>query len=246
MWSNTGFVAKIESMGTLDGPGVRTVVFFGGCPLRCSYCHNPDLWKVKQDDKITVDELYEKVSRFVPFHGDKGGVTVSGGEPLSQPAFLANFFKKCQENGIHTTLDTSGFGNAKNFDEVLKYTDLVIFDLKEPNAFDYPKLTGVVKRVSDQFVEAVQRNNTPMWIRTVIVPGKNDTTHKMDEIAAVVNELNNVKRVQLLPYHTMGASKYEVLGIEYELEGVPAMSKEKINELFTYLQSNLNIYNDKQ
>lgn len=244
MWSNKGFVAKIESMGTLDGPGVRTVVFFGGCPLRCSYCHNPDFWKVNTDDEITTDELFAKVERFKPFHGQDGGVTVSGGEPLSQPAFLTSFFKKCQENGIHTTLDTSGFGNAKNFAEILKYTDLVIFDLKEPNAFDYPKLTGVVKRVSDQFVDAVQRSGNKMWIRTVIVPGKNDTLAKMDEIADVVNQLDNVEKVQLLPYHTMGASKYAELGIEYELEGVPAMSREKCDELMDYLKTKLNIYNN--
>ncbi len=241
-WSNTGFVSKIESMGTLDGPGVRTVVFFGGCPLRCSYCHNPDLWKTHEEDKITVDELFAKVKRFTSFHGKDGGVTVSGGEPLSQPAFLTNFLKKCQEDGIHTVVDTSGFGNAKYFDDILQYTDLAIFDLKEPNPFDYPKLTGVVKRVSDEFVDALQRNNTKMWVRTVIVPGKNDTFEKMDEIAAEINKMNNVERVQLLPYHTMGASKYEELGLEYELEGVPAMSKDKTDELFEYLKSQLNIY----
>ncbi len=241
-WSNTGFVSKIESMGTLDGPGVRTVVFFGGCPLRCSYCHNPDLWKTHEKDKITVDELFDKVNRFTSFHGEDGGVTISGGEPLSQPAFLTNFLKKCQENDIHTVLDTSGFGNAKNFDDILKYTDLVIFDLKEPNPFDYPKLTGVVKRISDEFVDALQRNETPMWIRTVIVPGKNDTFEKMDEIAHEVNKLRNVERVQLLPYHTMGNSKYKELGLDYELEGVPAMSKEKTEELYTYLKSKLDIY----
>lgn len=242
MWSNTGFVSKIESMGTLDGPGVRTVVFFGGCPLRCSYCHNPDFWKTSKDDKITVDELFAKVERFKPFHGNNGGVTVSGGEPLSQPQFLINFLKKCQENNIHTVIDTSGFGNAKKFDEILQYADLVIFDLKEPNPFDYPKLTGVVKRISDNFVEALQRNNTKMWVRTVIVPGKNDTFEKMDEIAAEVNKMKNVEKVQLLPYHTMGASKYDDLGLEYELEGVPAMSKEKTDELFAYLKTKLDIY----
>lgn len=241
-WSNTGFVSKIESMGTLDGPGVRTVVFFGGCPLRCSYCHNPDFWKTNDKDKITVDELFDKVSRFKAFHGKDGGVTVSGGEPLSQPAFLTNFFKKCQENGINTVLDTSGFGNAKRFDEVLEYTDMVIFDLKEPNPFDYPKLTGVSKRISDQFVDAVQKADKPMWIRTVIVPGRNDTVKKMDELAAEINKLKNVQRVQLLPYHTMGTSKYDDLGLEYPLEGVPAMNKEKLQELQEYLESQLTIF----
>lgn len=242
MWSNTGFVRKIESMGALDGPGLRTVVFFGGCPLRCSYCHNPDLWKTHEEDKTTVDDLFKKVSRFAPFYGKDGGVTVSGGEPLSQPAFLINFLKKCQENGIHTVVDTSGFGNAKNFDEILKYTNLVIFDLKEPNPFDYPKLTGVVKRISDEFVEALQRNKTPLWIRTVIVPGKNDTFAKMDEIAAEINKLDSVENVQLLPYHTMGNSKYKDLGLEYELEGVPAMEKQRCKELEQYLKSQLHMY----
>lgn len=240
--SNTGFVSKIESMGTLDGPGVRTVIFFGGCPLRCSYCHNPDFWKINVEDKITVDELYSKLERFKSFHGKDGGVTISGGEPLSQPAFLTSFLKKCQENGIHTTLDTSGFGNAQNFDGILEYTNLVIFDLKEPNPFDYPKLTGVVKKVSDQFVEAVQEHDIPLWVRTVIVPDRNDTFEKMDEIAAEINKMKNVERVQLLPYHTMGNSKYDDLGIEYPLEGVEAMDKDKLSELETYLKSKLEIY----
>ncbi len=242
-YSKIGFVNKIESMGTLDGPGVRTVVFFGGCPLRCSYCHNPDLWKTKESDKIELDELVKKVLRFKSFHGKDGGVTVSGGEPLSQPAFLANFFKECQKQGINTVLDTSGFGNAKHFDNILKYTDLVIFDLKEPNPFDYPKLTGVVKRISDQFVDAVMRNDVPLWIRTVIVPSKNDTFAKMDELAEAINQLKNVKKVELLPYHTMGVSKYEELGLEYQLEGVPAMDKDKLKELEDYLKSKINIDN---
>lgn len=238
-YSKIGFVNKIESMGTLDGPGVRTVVFFGGCPLRCSYCHNPDLWKTKESDKIELDDLVKKVLRFKNFHGKEGGVTVSGGEPLSQPAFLANFFKACQENGINTVLDTSGFGNAKHFKNILQYTNLVIFDLKEPNPFDYPKLTGVVKRISDQFVKAVIDTETPLWIRTVIVPNKNDTFKKMDELAAEINTYKNVKKVELLPYHTMGSSKYDELGIEYPLEGVPAMDKGKLKELQTYLESKL-------
>lgn len=243
MWSKEGFVRKIESMGTLDGPGVRTVVFFGGCPLRCSYCHNPDLWKTRESDKITIDELYEKVSRYKSFYGKDGGVTISGGEPLSQPQFLISFLKKCQENEIHTTIDTSGFGNAKHFDAILKIVDLVIFDLKEPNPFDYPKLTGVTKRISDQFVAVAEKNNVPLWIRTVIVPGHNDTVEKMDELAEEINKIKNVEKVQLLPYHTMGTSKYDELDLEYPLEGVEAMDKDKLNELFEYLQTKLNIYN---
>lgn len=242
-WSKEGFVRKIESMGTLDGPGVRTVVFFGGCPLRCSYCHNPDLWKTRESDKITIDELYEKVSRYKSFYGKDGGVTISGGEPLAQPQFLISFLKKCQENGIHTTIDTSGFGNAKHFDTILKLADLVIFDLKEPNPFDYPKLTGVTKRISDQFVLAAQKNKVPLWIRTVIVPGHNDTIEKMDELANEINKIDNVQKVQLLPYHTMGTSKYDELDLQYPLEGVDAMDKDKLNELFVYLQSKLIIYN---
>ena len=241
-YSNEGFVRKIESMGTLDGPGVRTVIFFGGCPLRCSYCHNPDLWKTRQEDKITIDDLYDKISRFKSFYGKEGGVTISGGEPLSQPQFLISFLKKCRDNNINTVIDTSGFGNAKYFDEILNLTDLVIFDLKEPNAFEYPKLTGVAKRISDQFVEAAQKNKVPLWVRTVIVPGHNDTLEKMDELAIEINKIENVKKVELLPYHTMGNSKYDQLGIDYPLEGVSAMDKDRLNELFEYLTSKLDIY----
>ena len=242
-WSNKGFVRKIESMGTLDGPGVRTVIFFGGCPLRCSYCHNPDLWKTQDEDLITVDELFDKVSRYKTFYKEEGGVTISGGEPLSQPQFLMSFLKKCREEGIHTTIDTSGFGNAKHFDDILKLVDLVIFDLKEPDAYDYHKLTGVNKRISDRFVESAQANNVPLWIRTVIVPGHNDTLEKMDELALAINGFKNVLKVQLLPYHTMGTSKYDELDMKYPLEGTPAMGKDEILKLTEYLESKLDIYN---
>lgn len=240
-WSKKGFVRKIEANGTLDGPGVRTVVFFGGCPLRCSYCHNPDLWKIKAEDSITLDELYDKVSRYKSFYQDTGGVTISGGEPLSQPQFLISFLKKCRENGIHTAIDTSGFGNAAHFDNILELVDLVIFDLKETNAYDYHKLTGVNKKISDQFIEKAQEHNLPLWIRTVIVPGHNDSLEKMDKLAEIINKMKNVEKVQLLPYHTMGTSKYDDLGIDYPLAGTPAMGKDQILELSDYLNSKLDI-----
>lgn len=242
-WSKTGFVRRIESMGTLDGPGVRTVVFFGGCPLRCSYCHNPDLWKTNEEDIVDLDELYKRVSRFKSFYQDEGGITISGGEPLSQPLFLKSFLEKCRADGIHTALDTSGFGNVKHFDDITKLVDLIIFDLKETEPLDYHKLTGVNKRISDRFVEAANANNVPMWIRTVIVPNLNDTFEKMDQLAVAINKIKNVEKVQLLPYHTMGTSEYAELGLEYPLEGVDAMNKDRVNELYDYLKTKLDIFN---
>lgn len=241
-WAKQGFVAKIDSKGLNSGPGTRTVVFFGGCPLRCAYCDHPDLWKVNQADQISVDKLYDKISNNESFIDKQGGVTISGGEPLSQPQFLISFLKKCKENKIHTTLDTAGFGNIKNFDLILTYVDLVIFDLKEPDPFAYPKLTGVVKRISDSFVEVVENKEIPMWIRTVIVPGHNDTFEKMDELAFEINKLKHVQKVELLPYHKLGVSKYADLALDYKLEAVEAMDENSLSELSKYLNKKLKIY----
>lgn len=241
MQSKTGYVRKIESLGMLDGPGVRTVVFLSGCPLRCSYCHNPDMWKAKASDKITVTELISKLERFKPYYGKKGGVTFCGGEPLSQPQFLIEALKASRNAGINVALDTSGFGDKQYFDEILSLVDLVIFDLKDTDSDSYLDLTSKDIDTSNYFLEKVVEHQVKLWIRTVIIPGINDNKLFIDKLAAKINTLSNVERVELLPYHTLGVSKYQELGYSYRLEGIDAMDKKKLKELQKYLDQQLQL-----
>ena len=226
----TGRIHSIESMGLVDGPGIRVVVFFQGCSLRCKYCHNPDTWEYGGGEEYTAIDLVNKIKRYKPyFETSNGGVTFSGGEPLRQPEFLIEVLKLCKKEGIHTCVDTSGFGIGM-YDEILKYTDLVLFDVKEITRENYKKVTLMNIDESLKFLEAVQRNGTKMWIRHVVVPGLTDGEEHIRELKEFINTLNNVEKVELLPYHVLGVNKYEKMGIKYPLEGVEPMDKEKIKE----------------
>lgn len=226
----TGRIHSIESMGLVDGPGIRVVVFFQGCSLRCKYCHNPDTWEYGGGEEYTASELVDKIKRYKPyFETSNGGVTFSGGEPLRQPEFLIEALKLCKQEGIHTCIDTSGFGVGM-YDEILKYTDLVLFDIKELTKENYKKVTLMNIDESLKFLEAVQRNGTKMWIRHVVVPGLTDGEEHIRELKEFISTLKNVEKVELLPYHILGVNKYEKMGIKYPLEGVEPMDKEKIKE----------------
>lgn len=226
----TGRIHSIESMGLVDGPGIRVVVFFQGCSLRCKYCHNPDTWEYGGGEEYTAIDLVNKIKRYKPyFETSNGGVTFSGGEPLRQPEFLIEVLKLCKKEGIHTCVDTSGFGIGM-YDEILKYTDLVLFDVKEVTRENYKKVTLMNIDESLKFLEAVQRNGTKMWIRHVVVPGLTDGEEHIRELKEFINTLNNVEKVELLPYHVLGVNKYEKMGIKYPLQGVEPMDKEKIKE----------------
>lgn len=226
----TGRIHSIESMGLVDGPGIRVVVFFQGCSLRCKYCHNPDTWEYGGGEEYTAADLVNKIKRYKPyFETSNGGVTFSGGEPLRQPEFLIEVLKLCKKEGIHTCVDTSGFGIGM-YDEILKYTDLVLFDVKEVTRENYKKVTLMNIDESLKFLEAVQRNGTKMWIRHVVVPGLTDGEEHIRELKEFINTLNNVEKVELLPYHVLGVNKYEKMGIKYPLQGVEPMDKEKIKE----------------
>lgn len=232
-----GNVAGFETMGLVDGPGVRFVVFLQGCPLRCLYCHNPEMWNNdEQKIQISPEELVKKIKRYKPYFKDIGGVTISGGEPLTQAEFVCEVFKLCKENGIHTCLDTSGFG--KDYDKLLSYCDLVILDVKELDAEKYKKLTG--KKIDQffKFVETCQKKNKKLWLRQVIVPGLNDTVENVKKLNEFAKSLSNVEKVELLPYHTMGVEKYEKLGIKYRLDGVQDMDKKECEKLLKYLTVN--------
>lgn len=233
----TGKIHSIESMGLVDGPGVRTVVFFQGCKLRCAYCHNPDTWKLNGGTEMTPEELVQKIVRFKPyFHRSGGGVTFSGGDPLVQPEFLLECLKLCKQNGIHTAIDTAGFGQG-DYTEILKYTDLVLLDIKHSNSKGYVTMTGKDTKDVNLFLQALRKSKTRVWVRHVVVPGYTDSKEHIANIAEIISEeISNVDKVELLPYHVLGVNKYEALGIPYKLEGVEAMDKDKTKKLQTYLE----------
>ena len=230
-----GNVASFETMGLVDGPGVRFVVFMQGCPLRCAYCHNPEMWN-KNEEKTIVSpqELLAKVKRFASYFGKEGGVTVSGGEPLMQAEFVAEFFKLCKKENIHTCLDTSGVGDG--YEELLDYCDLVILDVKELDEQKYEQLVRADICSFNKFLKCCQEKNVKMWIRQVIVPNYNDNEESVLQLKAFANGLRNVEKIELLPYHDMAKKKYEVLGIPYRLQETPNMNKEKCEKLQNLLK----------
>lgn len=230
-----GRIHSIESMGLVDGPGIRTVVFFQGCALRCRYCHNPDTWAENEGKEYTPEELVKKIARFKPyFIQNGGGVTFSGGDPLRQPEFLLEVLKLCKAKEIHTCLDTAGYGFS-DYDEILKYTDLVLFDVKHFTREGYKNITRCDIDKSLEFLEAMKRNNTKMWIRHVVVPGLTDGEEHIKAFKEFIKDIPNVEKVELLPYHLLGINKYEKMGIEYSLKGVPAMDKDLCNSYYDIL-----------
>ncbi|MCX7903126.1 MAG: pyruvate formate-lyase-activating protein [Caloramator sp.] len=232
-------VHSIETMGLVDGPGIRVVVFMQGCKLRCAYCHNPDTWDLKGGQEMTVDELINKVKRYkIYFQRSKGGVTLSGGDPLLQPDFVIEFFKRCKQEGIHTALDTSGYGIGK-YDEILKWTDLVLLDVKHIDDIEHKKLTGADRHGFFEFLNAIKRNGTKLWIRHVVVPGITDGEEHIKKLAKFINTIPNVERVELLPYHVHGVNKYKEMNLKYRLEDVPPLDKDRLEKLYKILNENL-------
>ena len=230
-----GYINSIETMGLVDGPGIRFVVFMQGCYLRCLFCHNPETWKLNTGFKITSDELVKRILKYKNYYGKEGGVTFSGGEPLLQSDFLIDALKKCQENHIHTCLDTAGFGGTNN-EEVLKYTDLVMMDIKAIEPDKYFKLVGQRIEQSLEFLKLCRKLNKRLWIRQVIVPGINDNEEYIRKLKEFLKDYD-VEKIEFLPYTTIGIPKYEKLKIPYRLNGVEAMDKLKCEELYKLYQS---------
>ena len=232
-----GLINSIETLGTLDGPGIRFVVFLQGCKLRCLYCHNPETWNLNSKDAIEISpqELVEKVEKYKNYYGEDGGVTFSGGEPLLQPEFLLECLKLCKEKNIHTCLDTAGFGFG-DYEEILKYTDLVILDVKAVEQNEYTKITGHKIHKFNEFLQVAQNMNKKMWLRQVIVPNINDDKEHILKLKQFASTIKNVEKVELLPYKTIGVHKYKTLNLKYRLENVPELSQEKLDELNKYLK----------
>lgn len=225
-----GNIHSIETCGTVDGPGIRFVIFMQGCPLRCQYCHNPDTWQTDTNKLITVDEImqkYDGVKEFV----QSGGITVTGGEPLLQIDFVTELFKVAKAHGIHTALDTSGITfnqeNTENINNLLKYTDLVLLDIKHIDDEEHKKLTGASNKNILAFAQYLSEKQIPVWIRHVVVKDITLNEKYLKELGRFLATLNNIKALDILPYHNMAIPKYESLGINYPLKNTPPTSKEE-------------------
>ncbi len=226
-----GYIDSIESFGLLDGPGIRTVVFLKGCQLRCLYCHNPEMWMMK-GSTISSDELVSKIKRNKPyFKRNHGGVTFSGGEPLLQKDFLIEVMTKLKQENIHIALDTAGVGIG-DYDKILSLVDLVLFDVKYADKDGYQKLTGYPIDESEKFIKALNKSGKPVWIRQVIVPTMMDNDDYLQRLALYLNKIDNIEKIEFLPFHHLGFSKYEKLHLKNPLINTPEMDKEECQKLF--------------
>ena len=226
-----GYIHSTESFGTVDGPGVRFVIFCQGCPMRCKYCHNPDTWELGKGTRISPQALIDEYARNKAFYA-RGGITVTGGEPLVQIDFLLELFALAKEQGIHTCIDTSGAvyreGESeynRKLDRLMAMTDLVMLDIKHIDGDEHRELTGMPNGGVLAFAKYLERKNVPLWIRHVLVPGITDDEGALARLGTFIGGLSNLKALDVLPYHTMGRVKYEQLGIPYPLEGIKDATK---------------------
>ena len=228
-----GKIHSIESFGAVDGPGIRFVIFMQGCPMRCLYCHNPDSWNINSGKEITVDEIMIEIRKYKHYFKNGGGVTVSGGEPLMQIEFVTKLFKILKAESIHTCIDTSGIlfnkNNTTKVDELLKYTDLVLLDIKHINNKEHKTLTSFSNDNVLSFAKYLSDKKIPVWIRHVLVPTITDNENYLKQLRQFLDTLNNIEKIEVLPYHNMGASKYAELNMDYPLKHIPLPTDEQIN-----------------
>lgn len=232
-----GNIHSIETFGTVDGPGIRYVVFTQGCLLRCQYCHNADTWEIGKGKVMSVEDIMSDLESYLPFiESSGGGITVSGGEPLLQTEFVTELFKACKQRGIHTTLDSSGgcYSTEPTFqsqlDELMKVTDLVLLDLKHIDDKAHRKLTGKSNVQILEFARYLSNKGVKTWIRHVLVPGSTDKVEDLEKMAAFIQTLNHVMKIEVLPYHKLGVYKWQTLGLKYPLEHVEPPSAESVEQ----------------
>ncbi|EKQ66874.1 pyruvate formate-lyase 1-activating enzyme [Leptolyngbyaceae cyanobacterium JSC-12] len=224
-----GYIHSIETCGTVDGPGIRFVIFTAGCPLRCLYCSNPDCRYIENGKKVTVDELIQEVQKYTSYmKASGGGVTISGGEPLYQPHFVAEIFRHCKTLGIHTALDTSGYCDLQVAKPVIEQADLVLLDIKSFDPEIYTQVTSVPLEPTLAIARYLNSIHKPTWIRFVLVPGLTDQPHNVAGLADFVATLSNVEKVEVLPFHKMGEYKWEQLGYDYQLKETQPPTTEQV------------------
>ncbi|MFT8322969.1 MAG: pyruvate formate-lyase-activating protein [Bacillus sp. (in: firmicutes)] len=240
-----GNIHSIETFGTVDGPGIRYVVFTQGCLLRCQFCHNADTWEIGTGKQMSVKEIMDDLQSYLPFiEASGGGITVSGGEPLLQIPFLIELFKECKKVGIHTTIDSSGgcYSTAPQFQqslqELLQYTDLILLDLKHINRKKHISLTGMGNKHILSFAKLLSDKKIPVWIRHVLVPTINDNEEDLRNLGEFISTLSNVEKIDILPYHKLGVYKWEALGFEYPLKNIDPPSEASVDFAYTMLTKN--------
>lgn len=232
--SVTGRIHSTENFGTVDGPGVRFIVFAQGCRMRCQFCHNPDTWKIGGGREVTTDEVLTEALKYRSYWGETGGITVSGGEPLLQLDFLIDLFKKAKAEGIHTTIDTCGKPFTyeepffSKFEELMQYTDLLLFDIKHIDNAGHKALTSLGNENILEMAQYLSKINKPVWIRHVLVPERTDYDEFLVRLDAFIKTLNNVLKVEILPYHKLGKYKWDTLGLSYPLEGIEPPTDERV------------------
>lgn len=245
-----GYIHSTDSFGAVDGPGVRFLIFTSGCPMRCRYCHNPDTWNMERGKKTEADELVRRALRCRPYWTGGGGVTVSGGEPLMQIDFLIDLFKKLKAQDVHTCIDTSGAPFSREepffskFNELMRYTDLLLVDIKHINVDEHIKLTGRRNENILKMLCYLSDIKKSVWIRHVLVPGITDNDDYLRKTREFTDTLKNVERVEILPYHTLGIHKWDELGLDYTLRDVYPPSEERIINANEILGTNRN-FNSK-
>ena len=233
--STVGKIHSLESFGSVDGPGVRYIVFLKGCKMRCKYCHNPETWSLEGGENKSAEEILEKAIKFKSYWGKKGGITVSGGEALLQIDFVTELFEKAHEKGINTALDTSGNPFTREepffskFNKLMEVTDLYILDIKHIDEEKHKFITGHSNKNILEMAKYLSDNGKDMWIRHVLVPGLTDKEEDVKKLGEFVKTLKTVKRFEILPYHTLGVYKWEELGIDYSLKDVKPPTKEEID-----------------
>ncbi len=226
-----GRIHSFQSFGTVDGPGVRAVVFMQGCPLRCVCCHNPDTWDVSGGKEISAEELFEKIFRLRAYFGKDGGVTASGGEPLLQADFLCELFSACRKRGISTCLDTSGCVLNDAVDRLLELCDIVLLDYKYTAPEDYKKNTGMEQEKAELFLHRLQEKGKRTWIRQVIIPGLNDSTDSVKKLAELKDRYTCIEKIELLPFRKLCEEKYKQMGIDFALADTPEAEEKEVEKL---------------
>ena len=226
---------SIETMGLVDGPGIRTVFFLSGCPLRCVFCHNPDTQNPSYGRDITVDEIVRKAKRMKPYYKNGGGVTISGGEPLASGKFVLDTIRALHNEGINVAIDTSGIGDEKYYSAIAREADLILLDIKHYDPYFFKEITQIYQDKLLKFIKEIKKNNTRIWIRHVMMPFVTDTKEDMKKLVEFIAPLKkNIDKLEILAYHKMGVNKYKILGRDYKIKNMKAMDKKKAKELEIY------------
>ncbi|MGX7351431.1 pyruvate formate-lyase 1-activating enzyme [Enterococcus canis] len=239
-----GYIHSTESFGSVDGPGIRFIVFTQGCRMRCQFCHNPDTWKIGTGTPRTTDDVLEEALKYREYWGEKGGITVSGGEPLLQLDFLIELFQKAKAEGVHTTIDTCGKPFTyeepffSKFEELMQYTDLLLFDIKHIDNAQHKLLTTQSNDNILQMAEYLSKIGKPVWIRHVLVPERSDYDEYLVRLDDFIKTLDNVDKVEILPYHTMGKYKWDTMGLKYPLEGIEPPTEDRVTNAKNLLHVN--------